>query len=173
MGKKSTKELMRAARLPERTVSICLRGDLIANIEAREQQLKRAIEDRKTNGRLGTKTDAKALAEQIEADREEMREHTVNFRVRALKSAAWREMTAKHRNKDGGLEILDLMGEAIPASVVEPDDLDAEDWEAFNENTAPAELGKLIDAVWELNTQGVSVPKSPLASALIRKNDDV
>lgn len=171
MGKKSTKELLKAAKLPERSVSICLRGDLVADIEELDRRLKQAIEDRKTNGRLGTKTDAEGLAEQVEAKRAEMREYTVSFRLRALKSAAWRELTAKYRKGEGGIDLMALMGEALPASVIEPDDLDAEDWETLNENTAPAELGKLIDAVWELNMQGVDVPKSRYASALIRKSD--
>jgi len=168
---KSTKELLKAAKLPERSVSVCLRGDLVADIEALERDLKAALEDRATNGRLGSKSQAKDLADQIEAKRAEMGEAMVTFRLRAMKASEWRGYTSRHQGKDGGIDVLPLMGEAIPASVIEPDDMDAEDWVTFNENTPASEMGKLIDAVWELNMQGVNVPKSPLASAVSRRSE--
>lgn len=168
---KSTKELLKAAKLPERTVSICLRGDLVADIEADERQLQEAVAERKNNGRVATKTDAKKIAERIDAKRAEMFEATVDFRLRAMKAADWRAMTGRHQTKDDGLDMLALMGEAIPASVIAPDDLDDDDWQHLNDILVASEMGKFIDAVWELNMQGVAVPKSRLASALNRTSD--
>lgn len=184
---KSTKDRLKAARLPERSVPICLRGDLVAVIEELEARLKAALEDRAKNGRLSSSAKVREeLADAIEANRAEMAEETIVFRLRALAPAKWRALTAKNATKDGGLDLLGLMSEAIPASVVEPDDMDAEDWARLMggeieedgetveiEPVIPAsELGKLIDAVWALNMQGVSVPKSPLASAVTRTSSD-
>jgi hypothetical protein len=168
---KSTKELLAAAKLPERSVTVCVRGDLVAEIEELERELKAAIEERKNDPRLTSKSPAKDYADKIQAKRAEMDEHTITFRLRGMKAATWREFTSRHKGADGGLDILALMGEALPASVVSPE-LDAEDWERFNDNVAASEIGKLIDAVWELNMQGVAVPKSPLASAVTRTSGD-
>lgn len=185
---KSTKELLKSARLPERSVSICLRGDLVADIEVLEQELAKLVEERVTNGRVATSPQPRLdKAAEIQAKKAEMAESTIAFRVRALVPKKWRALTAKHQNKDGGLDLLGLMGDAIPVSVVEPDDLDTEDWARLMGGTIeedgetveveaviPAsELGKLIDAVWDLNMRGVSVPKSPLASAVNRTSSAV
>lgn len=167
---KSAKDIIKSARLPERTVSVCVRGDLVADIDALEADLKQALENRASNGRLaaGEKKRSEEIAAQIHAKQDEMAEHTLSLRVRALKPAVWREMVAKYPPaKDSGLvvDVVALMGEAIPASTVAPD-LDADDWETLNESLPNGEMAKLIDAVWELNTQGVDVPKSLLASAI-------
>lgn len=171
---KSAKDIIAAARLPERTVSICVRGDLVADIEALEGEAQQVNADRVANGRMSSKASAriKEIADAIAAKQSEMGDHTLVVRVRALKPSAWRELVAKYPPaKDSGmvLDLLPFMGEAIPASVVDPD-LDADDWAALNDNLPNAEMGKLIDAVWELNTQGVDVPKSRLVSAVTRRS---
>lgn len=185
---KSTKELLKAAKLPERSVEICTRGDLVADIEVLERELAALLEDRATNGRVATSAKPRLdKADEIQAKRAEMAESTITFRVRALAPKKWRALTTKYQNKDGGLDLLGLMGDAIPVSVISPDDLDAEDWARLMGGTVeedgepveveaviPAsELGKLIDAVWDLNMRGVSVPKSPLASAVNRTSSAV
>lgn len=170
------KSIIAAARLPERTVSICVRGDLVADIEALEAEAAQVNADRVTNGRMSTKASAriKEIASLIAAKQAEMNDHTLSLRVRALKPAEWREIVKRHpAPKDSGMivDLLPLMGEAIPASTVEPE-LDADDWATLNDTLPNAEMGKLIDAVWELNTQGVDVPKSRIVSAVTQRRGD-
>ena len=170
---KTAKDIIAAARLPERTVTICVRGDLVADIEALEAELKTVLEERVTNGRLasGGKKRSEELAAEISGKQAEMVEHTLSVRVRALRPSVWRELVAKYPAKEDGMafDVLPFMGEAIPASTVAPE-LDADDWAALNEALPNAEMGKLIDAVWELNIKGVDVPKSRLASAVNQRN---
>lgn len=171
---KSAKDIIAAARLPERTVNICVRGDLVADIEALEADAARVNAERTTNGRMSSKSGQriKEIAGEIQAKQAEMSEHTLTLRVRALKPSVWREILARHPGKkDSGMvvDLLPFMGEAIPVSVVEPD-LDADDWAALNDSLPNAEMGKLIDAVWDLNTQGVDVPKSRLVSAVTQRS---
>jgi hypothetical protein len=174
---KTTKELLAAAKLPERSVSICLRGDLVADIEARERDLAAAVADDASNKRLGTKSQAPAIAADIEAMRAEMSDSMLHMRLRALTTTKWRELVRKFppgKDDKGGLgvDILALMGEAIPASVVEPDDMDDDDWRMLNDSAPAAEMTRLMNVVWELNTQGVDVPKSRLASVVNRRKLD-
>jgi hypothetical protein len=171
---KSAKDIIAAARLPERTVIICVRGDLVADIEALEAEAARINGERATNGRMSSKAGAqiKAIAEQVAAKQAEMADHTLTLRVRALKPSVWREILSRYPGKkDSGMvvDLLPFMGEAIPASVVDPE-LDADDWVNLTGALPNAEMGKLIDAVWELNTQGVDVPKSRLVSAVTQRS---
>lgn len=181
---KSTKELLAAAKLPERTVFICLRGDLVADIEALEHDLAENVKNRATNGRLGGTAKINGDVALIAEKRAEMVEATVPFRLRGMSPARWRSFTSRHQGPNGGVDLLPLMTEAIPASVVSPDDLDAEDWAKMLGGSvlvdgetveiepvlASAEVGKLIDAVWEMNMQGVNIPKSLPASAAKRRS---
>jgi hypothetical protein len=101
----------------------------------------------------------------------------LHMRLRALTTTKWRELVRKFppgKDDKGGLgvDILALMGEAIPASVVEPDDMDDDDWQMLNDSAPAAEMTRLMNVVWELNTQGVDVPKSRLASVVNRRKSD-
>lgn len=174
---KTTKELLAAAKLPERSVAICLRGDLVADIHALERELDALVKDAADNRRMTSKSGQSAKAKAIEAKQAEMADHTLTFRLRALTSTKWRELVRKYPPaKDDvsrlGVDLVAFMGEAIPASVVEPSDMDADDWETFNENVPTAEITRLMSAVWELNTEGVDIPKSPIASVVNRRNSE-
>jgi hypothetical protein len=79
------KSMLNGARLPERTVPICLRGDLVAEHEELERQLEEA--NRRASDSLAG-NGAGELADRIEALQEEMRAATVTFRVRALPKPA-------------------------------------------------------------------------------------
>lgn len=172
----SPKDIIAAAALPERTVVVCVRGDLLADIDTLTEELQAELADAKANGRLAGRNKstprAQELTEAIEAKRVEMTEHTITFRLRALKPSVWRALVAKHppaKNSGMVVDLLGFMGDAIPASTVEPE-LDAEDWKALleEERLPVAEVGKLIDAVWDLNYSAVDVPKSRMPSAATR-----
>lgn len=174
---KSTKELLAAAKLPERSVEICLRGDLVADINDLERELAEVLQREATDKRMTGPKRSKELADAIEAKRAEMSEAMLPLRLRALKVATWRELVRKYPPAKGddtglGVDIPAFMGEAIPASVVSPDDMDEDDWETFNENVPPSEVTRLMNLVWELNTQGVDIPKSRLVSVANRRNGD-
>lgn len=174
---KSTKELLKAAKLPERSISICLRGDLIADIQELERELEAMVKAEAGDRRMSSKSGQQAKAEEIEAKRAEMAGSSLDMRLRALTASSWREMVrkyppAKDDKQNLGVDLLPFMGEAIPASVIAPDDMDAEDWETFNDNVPAPEISRLMSAVWELNTEGVDIPKSLIASVVNRRNSD-
>ncbi len=90
---RSFKAMLAEAKLPEATVEICLRGDLAADHEVLVRELKRA-EDSGAESLAGS--GAGELADRIVALEDEMREHTYEFRLRALPRAEWRALCHAH-----------------------------------------------------------------------------
>lgn len=190
---KSIKEMLKAAKLPETTVPLCLRGDLQADFEQAERDLAEA-QRRPADSLAGTGT--RAIAERIEDLREQMQEHTVDFRFRALSRHAWKALRDEHpprRKEDGSIDERDALGtnidtffdELIRVSLTEPE-LDEDDWRTLfgddEEERArreaegePVEDGtltdrqwnQLADAAWTLNRGDVKVPFSRAASKIM------
>lgn len=131
------KTIIAGASLPTRSVPLCLHGGLTAEHERLEQQLAEA-QEAATDDRLVGKSQARQIAEQIQALRQEMLDSTVTFELRGLPRHRFRALVDAHpprRDADGKVVDEDLPGvnaetfyEAlIRASVVAPA-LDDEDW---------------------------------------------
>lgn len=171
------KDKLKAARLPERSVSICLRGDLTADFEAAERELKQAQEavaDSKEGAGVG------AIIERIDGLRAEMLEHTEEFRVRAMPSPDFHAFKAAHpprRDDDGTLNASDIQlgfnvetffDALLKASVISPE-LDEGDWDALLAVLTDRQYNTLIDAAWFVNRNEVNTPFSSAAS-LAKRN---
>jgi hypothetical protein len=189
---------LKGAKLPERSVPICLRGDLVADHEAAERDLELAQKkpnDSKEGSGVG------ALIERIEALQAEMSEHTDNFRLRALPRLKFRALFVAHpprTDEDGeahredailGVNRDTFFPALIRLSAFEPK-LDDDDWrELFGDDEqtrarlkaegkedeiregllTARQFGNLEDAAWFLNRGEVDVPFSRAAS-LARRN---
>jgi hypothetical protein len=92
--KKSFAALLGTARLPEKTVDICLRGDLAADFAEADEALtkaqKRNLESLAGGGDVGD------LLEQVQALQAEMAENTYTFRLRALPKPRFRALVNAH-----------------------------------------------------------------------------
>ncbi len=194
------KTKMKQARLPERTVPVCLRGDLVADHEALERKLKQ-LQDRPADGMEGAGVGD--LVERIEALQADMAEATQEFRLRALPGPKYRALMAAHPpRRDGdeadkgdanlGFNQVTFMPELIRLSVVEPQ-LDDDDWRELlgdddEERARLAAAGKadqvvdglltdrqfgdLGDTAYFLNRGKVDVPFSFAASRAKRASAD-
>lgn len=167
------KAMLQGARLPERLVSVCMRGDLVADHEAAERELKQA------QRAAGNSMEGAGVAEhieRIEALESEMAEYTYQFRIRALPKPKFRAMVAAHpprRDDDGdpvredaamGFDREAFFPALIRACTVDPV-LDEAEWaELFNERLTDRQFGDLEDAAWFLNRGEVDVPFSLAAS---------
>ncbi len=190
--KKTTKELIRSAKLPERSVPTCLQADLVAEHESVERKLKEAKDHRAR--RLDSGSDAQALSARLVELEAEMAEHTIEFRLRAMPRKQWKRLIAAHpprkaedgtveeRDKYIGVNVDSFFTALVRASVVEPQ-LDAEDWRVLlgddeqddgqqDEDAAETpedgvltdrQFDQLADAAWELNRADVDVPFSRAA----------
>lgn len=190
----SYKDHRKDAQRAERTVPICLRGDLVADWEAAEFELRRAQDQRlgadsKEDAGLG------ALADRVQALEAEMREHMENWRLRALPRFKFRALVAAHpprKGEDGEVLDEDQLGlnrdtffpALIRACLVHPH-LDDDDWvwllgsEDENGEDEDGEEGilsdrqvsDLQDAAWFLNRGEVAVPFSRAASFVRRSTE--
>lgn len=184
----SIKDKIKAARLPERTVEICLNGDLVAEHEQAERDLEQA--QRTATASLAG-NGAGEIAERIEALEAEMHESVEIFTLRALPQKkmpnsdrpTWGELLDRHppRRGDDG-EIVDadksllintatFYEDLIKVSTVSPE-MDAEDWEGLFGAISNAQYGELSMAAWLLNRGTVNIPFSLAASRMRRATAD-
>jgi hypothetical protein len=175
----STKDKIAAAKLPERTVDICLRGDLQAEWEDLDRQLREAYGREQMDKRLNSGGESRELARRIEALQDEMRDHTIVFRMRALSRKAWGELVKQHpARKDHPDD--DLLGynpetffvDVIRKCIYSPDDLDDAAWDhLLDEVITEHQWVSLQNAVMALNVRKVDVPNSRAASRLLRPSE--
>jgi hypothetical protein len=168
--------LLAGAKLPERTVSICLRGDLVAEHEELERQLEKA-EQSPASSLAGNGADD--LAERIEALQDEMQAASYTFRLRALPKPQWRQLIEAHPiRRDEQNEILDadrymlVNTETFPdalirACLVDPE-LDDQQWSTLNGSLTDKKYDDLFEAAWGLNRREVDIPFSHAASRMRR-----
>lgn len=175
----STKDRIAAAKLPERTVDICLRGDLQAEWEDLERQLREAYAREQGDKRLNSGGESKRLAAQVEALQEQMRADTIVFRMRALSRKAWAELTRQHPPRKGeaddeqlGYNADTFAVAAIRACTYQPDDLDDEAWDHLLDDVLTEwQFVQMQNTVFALNVRRVDVPNSFAASRILRPSE--
>jgi hypothetical protein len=172
--------LLAGAKLPERTVPICLRGDLAAEHEQLNDELE--LLERTSVDSLAGNGGAE-LAERIEALEAEMRANTYPFLLRGLRGPDYRAFKVKHPPRltdDGEVDKQDAMfgfnAEAgfeplIRVSVVDPE-LDDVKWAQLMQTLTDRQFDNLGTAAWLLNRGDIDVPFSRAASRLNRLTAD-
>lgn len=166
---KSFKELLADARLPRRIVSVCMRGDLTAEVQRLEDSLQ---ESQQSSGpaRLSDGGRDEVVAQELEDLRQQMLAESVQIELEALSANAWRALKAKHPLPSNptptdsvvGADTTPFFNEAVRVSIVDPK-VDADDWEKLTTVLSEGEWSKLVEAVYALNEEPVSVPFSQLA----------
>jgi hypothetical protein len=175
---KNFKTLLGEAKLPERTVPVCLRGDLAADHEAAERELEQA---QRTAANSLAGNGAAAIAERVEALEEQMREHTYDFRLRAMKRHDFRAFMAAHPPREDeqgkkedaawGVNRETFFPALIRVSVVDPE-LDAAEWTDLLDNRlTDYQFQELAVTAWALNAREVDIPFSRAASRLRQATD--
>lgn len=161
------------AKLPERTVLVCLRLDLVAQMEQMDKELaeaKRTGEDSLAGG-----SRLRGLAERLEALTAEMNEKSVQFRLRALGRRPYRKLRDKHPPREdndsdrmAGFNQDNFHEALLRASVAEPD-LDDAQWRRFlDDMITQGQYETLYLTALSLNHRDVDVPFSRTASAILR-----
>lgn len=169
------KEFLAGARLPERTVAICLRGDLVAEHQQAERELERAektpVDSLAGNG-------AAEIAEHIRAIESEMQASVYEFRLRGLPAPKFRAFKAEHpiRIKDDepvkddvifGFNVETGFEPLARMCLIEPQ-FDDETWPQFMDTLTEQQFEEIAAAAWYLNRGDIDIPFSSAASRLIR-----
>lgn len=176
----SWRDKVKAARLPEDTVKLVLRGDLQVEHERLVEEIEKATE-RKADSLAGKGTAAlEKQLRQIEAD---AASSIVEIRLRALPREkrpgddrpTWRELTEAHppRVTDGMMEARDRLAGGVnyltfPDAMIraciaaidgdEADKVSEADWEDLLGGITDRQYDDLVNASWALNQGEVSVP---------------
>lgn len=170
----SAEDIIRGGKLPTRTVPVCMHADLTAEHE----ELERQLEEARTRPRdsLAAGSSAAQLSGQISDLEEQMRDHTVTFKLQALPRPKWKKLVGEHQPRkgdDGGVDERDkyigvnsetFFPAMIRACTVEPELAD-DVWQLlFDEKLTDRQFDELSDAAWSLNRRDVDVPFSRAAS---------
>lgn len=172
---KNFKEMLGTARLPERTVELCLRGDLVAEHQQAERELEKA---EKQPGDSLAGNGAAEIAERIRALEAEMQDSVYEFRLRALPAPKFRAFKAEHPTRvEGGepnkqdavfgFNIETGFEPLTRACLVDPE-LDDETWAQLMDSLTEQQFEELAAAAWILNRGEVDIPFSSAASRLIQ-----
>jgi hypothetical protein len=171
----SLADIVASATRAERSATICVAGHLNTELVALDRELATATMESKLTGTLAEGDERKAIAERIEALREQMKAHEHTFTFRALPDKAWSDLTAAHPPREGKPEAVNLVTfpfACVVASLVAINDVattaTADDLhELWSEKLNEGQRDELFTAAWEANTGKVSVPFSVLASAFL------
>lgn len=171
----SVDAILAKAALPERTVPHCVRGDLVAEVERLERELAQA---QTKDARLTGNTQAREIAERIEAVRAEMQDSVVEFTLRAMPKRAFQKFLVDHAPREDnaqdrllGYNSETLTDDLVLASLASPE-LTDEQWEKLCDCMTAAQWNEFVEAANALNMQGVSVPFSLSASRILRASDE-
>jgi hypothetical protein len=179
---KDYRAMLAGARMHERTMPVCLRGDLVAEFEELDQKLADAQQSAvSTDSKEGG--EAQAIAARMEALREQMAEETYLFRLRALPRPEYRELKAKYpprQSEDGDILAEDVILDAnleefadplLRASLVDPV-LDDAGWVETLAKISDRQYEDLANVAIRVNRGGVDIPFSRAASNLLRSSSD-
>jgi hypothetical protein len=163
------------ARLPEDSVSLCLRRDLTSRFRELERQLRTANTKAVS---LGERSEAKVIAEQMEELRTEMAGSETTFHLRALPSLEWAAFSATmpQRTKDESVEdfatkrFYPKMAELVSRCCYDPQ-MTVDQVDRLVDVLAGNQWDELSGAVWSLNADREGVPFSVAAFALMRSSD--
>lgn len=171
---KNFKAMLAEAKLPERTVMVCLRGNLVADHEAAVRELEQA-EKRPGDSLAGN--GAAEIAERIQAIEAEMQASVYPFLLRAMPAPQYRALVAEHPPRvddDGNVDRRDMIfgfnvetgfEPLIRTSLVDPE-VDDESWVQLMGKLTERQFEELAGTAWHLNRGEVDVPFSSAASKL-------
>jgi hypothetical protein len=170
-------DILDKAKPAERTVRLCLRGDLVGEFEDFERQLGQA-RAREADSLAGT--GARRIAEAMEALREQMDEQSVTFRLRTLPRRPYQDLVKAHppRRDDAGNILKEDAGYEINAEtfwfalaracLVEPEMTDEQYTHLVDDILSDRQFEQLAITAYNLCRGSVDIPFSLAASELTR-----
>ncbi|MFD6025705.1 hypothetical protein [Streptomyces griseoluteus] len=164
----SIEDILKKAKPRERTVMVCMRGDLAGEAERLSDELSRVAEDWEPSD-LTEEHPGRELASKLKAVREEARASEVPFTLRYIGDKAYSDLVAKHPGEEEKGQLFHpatFPRALVVAACVDPV-MTAAQAEALFEVLNQGEIQKLVDAAWDVHTGSDLVPFSLAASALL------
>jgi hypothetical protein len=165
----SISDILKRAKPRERTVPICIRGDLAGEVERLAEEISKVSSDWEPAD-LTEEHPARALAARLKEVREEAKAAEVPFTLRYIGDKAYSDLLAAHPSQDEG-QLFDAQTfprALIVASCVDPV-MTAEEAADLFEVLNQGEIDKLANAAWDVHTSVDIAPFSLAASALLAR----
>ena len=162
----SIEDILAEATPRERTVKVCIRGDLAGRAEQLQEDLAQVSSDWEPEA-LTDVHPGRELAVQLKEVREQIKAAERPFTLRYIGDKAYSDLMAAHPSKDDSqaFDSESFPRALIAASCVDPvmtEEQVTQLFEVINEG----EIKKLFDAAWDVHNSSEMVPFSLLASAL-------
>jgi len=172
--------LIRGAKLPVRTVMVCLRPDLVEPYEAFTDQLAASKHVQAKSDSMAAVPDLSEVTAQLREVEDEMRAATVPFILRALPRPRFRALFAAHpprKDDDGNPLAADWNGvnqatfyEALIRACVVSPELDHETWRILlEEKLTDRQYEDLAQAAFDISRDKIDYP---FLSGASRKTKD-
>jgi hypothetical protein len=161
------KQILAAAKPRERTVKVCIAGDVAGEVERLEAELTQVSEDWEPSD-LTQVHPGRKISEQIKALREQMRAAEVPFLLRYIGDEEYSLLLASHPSTDPqeGFDSATFPRALIAASCVDPV-MTEDDVKALFKAINQGQIRDLFDAAWDVHNSSDVVPFSLAASALL------
>lgn len=178
--KLTTAQKVAAAKRPQATESLCVRGDLMSEYVKADEALRLALGAAPTSLAGHDEDEIRALAQRVEDLRSEMLDYTIEVLFVALPQTRWNELKAEHPPRVGddggvhdddrayGVDVTTFFPAALVACTAEPADLTADMWkELLDDKLSDGQISNACMSVWLLNRSTVNVPFSHAASKIL------
>ena len=160
-------DVIAGAKLREQTVSLCMRGDLVAAHAEASEALDALLRDGLSDSLAAPQVEA---ARKVRAIEDEMNAAATVFRVRALGDREYRAIKAAHPGRDGVQEAFNI--DTYPAALIAASSADpvmtVPDVERLFEVLNEGQRDELFGAAFTVNEGKQGVPFSERASLVIR-----
>lgn len=160
-------EILKKARRRQKSVHLCLAGDLVADLEALERELAQAG-DAWSPDSLAATDPRVTLAKKVAAAREKVRKSYTEFRFQSLGDKEWSDLIAAHpgKEKGHGWDPETFPKALIAACSVDPTMLPEQVGELF-EILNEAQRAELFQCAFDVNSEAPGVPFSLSASGIL------
>jgi hypothetical protein len=168
----SIDDILGQIRLPERVYPLCMRADLRAEWEQAEQELAKA-EAQARDSLAGVGAAGKKVASRIQQLEQEMADHTIGIKLRAVTHKGWSDLLAAHpprEDSDDGAFNTDTFGVGLLSACALDPAMTFEQAGLLVDRLTIGQWNDLFNTLWQLNRSGDDIPKSRRASEALRKS---
>lgn len=163
-------DILEEVRLPRKTASLCLHGDLVARWAELHAEFKQAPEKASS---LGEPSPRAALAKQLEALREQMAEHERLFTFEALPASEFSELLKAHPVQSGTERFnVETFPPALIARCAIDPQMTLDQAGRLLAKVSYAQRDQLFEAAWAVNVKAVDIPFDGSVYAETLADDD-
>lgn len=170
--KLSLDEILNGRKPASKSVPICMRLDVMADIEELEREITRLGQDNDDPRLAGAnELSAAELADKIRELEAEAQKYTINLRLQAIDRLVWNQKVDEHTEElESGEKKLDLSAlvvDIFPDSLVSPE-MSIKQTNDFLTKLSEGQWEQVMQATWDLNRRVTTVGKSLTASFATR-----